>query len=677
MRFRGLIILFSILISAGSGLSQPLNTPQIQCLSVLPNGNVEITWQQIPDPNGVFASYAINNGSGALLASQTNIAVTNHVHAGAGANLSSQSFTMQSIATSSANNSAVTQTVSTMFLQVNNPGNGTAWLTWNPLSVPKLAGASDYYYIYKEYPAGVWTLIDSTMYGNESYIDTITICGDNINYRIEMPNGNCTSVSNVNGGFFSDLIAPSIIPVNTVTVDTSNGNSNISWNTNPDEDTEAYIVFYFDGTGWVVIDTAWGYNNTSFVHSGNANNQSVSYGIAAFDSCWTGGSPNTSAMGQFHETIYLQSTPLVCDYGISLSWNAYQYWPGGVAHYEVFGEENGGPVVSYGTTNSLSMDLIGLNSGSTYCFTIKAVSGNGRESLSNKLCSAIHGPVQPTTGYVTTATVQGDAVLVKYAGDVTASLQAIMIQRGESIGGPFTTIGTTAVTGPITTYTDQDVDPSERSYYYRVVALDTCGNESIISNVGKNIVCEVSHDDYDHKNTITWNNYEGWDGTIKEYEVYRSVNGVVDPTPIAVLNPVASILEDDVSGLLDSDGEFCYYIRAVEELNPSGQDEISNSNVACVYAQSLVWVPNAIVVNGANPVFRPVMSYFDLSSYRLTIFDRWGNHVYTSTNLDEGWNGIDTRSGDFVPTGVYVYLIEYSNSYGEYRDKKGSVTVLR
>ncbi len=677
MRLNGLVILFFSLIFANSSWSQALDAPQIQCISVLPNGNVEITWQQITDPNGIFANYSLFNSSGALLASQTNIATTNHVHAGAGANLSSQSFTMQSIATNSANNSAVTQTVSSMFLQVNNPGNGTAWLTWNPISVPKLSGASDYYYIYKEYPAGTWTLLDSTMYGDESYIDTITICGDDINYRIEMPNGNCTSVSNVNGGFFSDLIAPSIIPVNTVTVDTSNGSSNISWDVNPDEDTEAYVVFYFDGAGWVVIDTVWGYNNTSFNHAGNANLQSMSYGIAAFDSCWTAGSPNTSAMGQFHETIYLQSSPLVCDYGVSLSWNAYQYWPSGVDYYEVFGEESGGAVVSYGTTSSLGMDLVGLNPGANYCFTIKAVANSGRESLSNKFCTTIQGPVQPTTGYVTTATVQGDAVLVKYAGDVAASLQAIMVQRSESAGGPFSTIGTTAVTGAITSYVDEEVDPSERSYYYRVVALDTCGNESIISNVGKNILCEVTHDDYYHKNTITWNDYEAWDGTIKEYQVYRSLNGVVDPTPIAVLNPVASILEDDVSKLLDADGEFCYYIKAVEELNPSGQNEVSNSNVTCVYAQSLVWVPNAIVINGANSVFRPVMSYFDLNSYKLTIFDRWGNQVYSSTNLNEGWNGMDARSGEYVPTGVYVYFIEYTNSYGEYRDKKGSVTVLR
>jgi gliding motility-associated-like protein len=677
MHIKGLLISLLVLSTVKVGLAQPLDAPEIQCISVLPNGNVEITWQQINDPNGQFSSYDLFNGAGALLTSQANIATTSHVHAGAGANLSSQSFSMQSVATNAANNSSVTQTVSTMYLQVNNPGNGTAWLTWNPISVPKLPGASDYYYIYKEYPAGVWTLLDSTMYGNESYIDTITICGDNINYRIEVPNGNCSSISNVDGGFFSDLIAPTIIPVNTVSVDTSNGNSNIFWDENPSEDTEAYVVFYFDGAGWVIIDTVWGYNNTSFAHAGNANNQSMSYGIAAFDSCWSGGSPNTSAMGQFHESIYLQTSPIICDYGMSLSWNDYQFWPSNVDYYEVFAEENGGPAVSLGTTNSLNMDVVALNSGSNYCFTVKAVSANGRVSLSNKTCVTINGPIQPTTGYLTTATVQGDAILVKYEGDATASLQAILIQRGNSAVGPFSTIATTAVTGAITTYMDGTVDPSQNSYYYRVIALDTCGNESIISNIGKNMVCEATHDDYEHKNTITWNDYEDWAGNIKDYEVYRSINGVIEPTPLAVLNPSAYILEDDVSGLLDTDGEFCYYIKAVEEFNPSGANEVSHSNVACVYAQSLVWVPNAIVINGANPVFKPVMSYFDIGSYQLTIFDRWGNQVFNSTSLDEGWDGKDLRNGDYVPTGVYVYFIEYTNSYGEYRDKKGSVTVLR
>lgn len=671
-------LIFSILIflmCTQTQFAQSLDAPQIRCVSVLANGSVEITWSQIADPNGQFSSYNLHNGAGSLLTSVTPISNTNHVHAGAGANLSSQSFYMQSIATNSANNSSVTQTVSTMFLQVNNPGNGTAWLSWNPISTPKLPGANDYYHIYKEYPIGTWSLIDSTLYGDESYVDTITVCGELINYKIVQTGVGCSSESNVAGGFFNDMIAPNITDVEYVSVDTSNGNVNINWELNGSEDTEAYIVFYFDGSGWVILDTVYGYNNVNYTHVGaGADMQSMSYGIAAYDSCTAGGSNNTSAMGQFHETMFLQHEELVCESGIRLNWNAYQFWPGGVAQYEIYGAENGGAYVSMGSTNNSTIDIVGLNVGSTYCFVIKAISTSGLSSLSNKLCHTIYAPVQPTMGYLSTVTVNGSNIQLRYMGDPAASLQAIRIQRSNYVAGPYQTIATTAVTGGITSYTDQNVQVDARNYFYRVIAIDTCGNESIISNYGKNILCEVTSDDYLHKNTITWDNYADWDGGVDEFEVYRSINGVVDPTPIALLNNAANILEDDVSHLLDADGEFCYLIKAIENTNSFGISEYSNSNLACTYMQSLIYVPNAIVTNGVNQEFKPVMSFFDFTNYELSIFTKWGDKIFTSKDINVGWKG---ENADGTKQDVYVYLIEYSDSRGILHSKRGTVTVVQ
>lgn len=655
--------------------AQNLDAPQIRCITVLANGNVQITWDQIADPNGIFQSYNLINGSG-ILTTINNITTTSHIHAGAGANASSQQFWMQSIATNSAQNSSISTVVNSIFLQVNNPGNGTAWLTWNPISVPKLAGASDYYHIWKEYPMGTWTLIDSVLYGNESYIDTITVCGDLINYKVSMTNGNCASESNIDGGFFQDVIAPEIPSIEFVEVDTSNGNALVNWFQSGSGDTEAYIVFYFDGSGWVILDTVWGINNTNYTHVGaGADSQFMNYGIAAFDSCWTNGSPNTSALGIDQRTIFLETTPIICDNGLKLDWNTYLNWNAGVANYEVFGSENNGPFVSYGTTAGTSLSFVGLNSLSNYCFVVKATSGDGVTSLSNRTCSIIYEPVQPSLGYLTTATVQGGDVLIKYMGDPSASLQSIRIERSNSLGGTYSVIGSTSIAGPITSFIDQTANPDERSYYYRIVAIDTCGNESIISNAGKNIHAQINVDDNYHKNTVTWNYYEDWDGGIMEYEIYRSINGVYNSTPIATVNPSADIIEDEVSHLLDTEGEFCYYIKAKENLNSYGIQEVSISNVVCAYMSSLVWVPNAIVVNGVNQEFKPVMGFIDFSEYNMRIFDRWGQVIFETDDINTGWDG-STPNGDKILS-TYVYQITYRNSIGEFRDKKGTVTVVQ
>src|ERR1043165_6757109 len=56
-----------------------------------------------------------------------------------------------------------------------------ASLSWTPV-VSNISNG--YYKIYREYPVGVWNLLDSTTAAK--YSDKITICGDTLKYRIEI-----------------------------------------------------------------------------------------------------------------------------------------------------------------------------------------------------------------------------------------------------------------------------------------------------------------------------------------------------------------------------------------------------------------------------------------------------------------------------------------------------------
>jgi gliding motility-associated-like protein len=80
-------------------------------------------------------------------------------------------------------------------------GGGTVNVNWNPVHNPQIATSGDWYYIWKEYPIGTWTLIDSTTtvpavltYNDPS---TVSICDDTITYRIATNDDslNCTSWS--------------------------------------------------------------------------------------------------------------------------------------------------------------------------------------------------------------------------------------------------------------------------------------------------------------------------------------------------------------------------------------------------------------------------------------------------------------------------------------------------
>jgi gliding motility-associated-like protein len=59
-----------------------------------------------------------------------------------------------------------------------------------------------------------------------------------------------------------------------------------------------------------------------------------------------------------------------------------------------------------------------------------------------------------------------------------------------------------------------------------------------------------------------------------------------------------------------------------------------------------------------------------------SVFDRWGNLMFETTNISKGWDGM--YQGKLVNPDVYVYYIEAPCSFdGRPIFKKGNVTVIR
>ena len=72
-------------------------------------------------------------------------------------------------------------------------------------------------------------------------------------------------------------------------------------------------------------------------------------------------------------------------------------------------------------------------------------------------------------------------------------------------------------------------------------------------------------------------------------------------------------------------------------------------------------------------VFKPV--YRDVDTYLLQIFNRWGQLIYESTDIDEGWDGL--YNGQLSPQAVYVFKASGKFVNGrEYRET-GSVLLVR
>ncbi len=99
-----------------------------------------------------------------------------------------------------------------------------------------------------------------------------------------------------------------------------------------------------------------------------------------------------------------------------------------------------------------------------------------------------------------------------------------------------------------------------------------------------------------------------------------------------------------------------------------------------IFEDVLSYIPNAFSPNedGINDIFKPVLSYFDRTSYRMQIFNRFGDIVFETDDPDLGWNGSDNGKDYYVESGVYVYSIRVkSERTGEAVVFRGNVNLLR
>jgi hypothetical protein len=59
----------------------------------------------------------------------------------------------------------------------------------------------------------------------------------------------------------------------------------------------------------------------------------------------------------------------------------------------------------------------------------------------------------------------------------------------------------------------------------------------------------------------------------------------------------------------------------------------------------------------------------------LVIFDRYGRQLFETEDVEEGWNGV--YNNEVVQTGVYTYILQYSDASGENYVERGYATVIK
>ena len=88
-----------------------------------------------------------------------------------------------------------------------------------------------------------------------------------------------------------------------------------------------------------------------------------------------------------------------------------------------------------------------------------------------------------------------------------------------------------------------------------------------------------------------------------------------------------------------------------------------------------IWFPNIFTPGEeTNNLFRGYIEC-EYKSYKLTIFDRGGTLLFSTTDVEECWDG--TAKGRALPQGSYVYKYEVNTVDGIFCSKIGAITLIR
>lgn len=120
-----------------------------------------------------------------------------------------------------------------------------------------------------------------------------------------------------------------------------------------------------------------------------------------------------------------------------------------------------------------------------------------------------------------------------------------------------------------------------------------------------------------------------------------------------------------------------YYTITQTVTNQFGCSDVFTSEVH-VLPVTEIFIPNAFTPDNndnINPTFRP--SGMNFEGYKMYIYNRWGEMLFSTADVNVGWDGHVRNSDVEAKQDMYVYKIEYIDHRGNLQEVLGNVMVLR
>lgn len=163
---------------------------------------------------------------------------------------------------------------------------------------------------------------------------------------------------------------------------------------------------------------------------------------------------------------------------------------------------------------------------------------------------------------------------------------------------------------------------------------------------------------------------------------------IFEPEEVTILDPRVQFQNQSVGGtsyfwniedsillsfdLLHNFSDTGCYLVTLTARNEFGCEDTSEKEI-CIKEDFAIYIPQAFSPNGdgLNEVFNIQGFGIPESEFTLRIYNRWGELIYETKSVENGWDGKGAQED------VYVYQVSYLDMKGERKKKIGRITLVK
>lgn len=144
--------------------------------------------------------------------------------------------------------------------------------------------------------------------------------------------------------------------------------------------------------------------------------------------------------------------------------------------------------------------------------------------------------------------------------------------------------------------------------------------------------------------------------------LWTPIFGLNNPS---IYNPIATLGVE-----IDS---ITYFVRATSAYGCYGT---AKKKITIYKTSPEIFVPSAFTPNGdgKNDILKPITVGI-VSLYYFRVYNRWGQMLFSTSELNKGWDG--NANGNAQPSGTYVYMAQGKDYLGNNIFRKGTVVLIR